>query len=39
QFSISVLDDDNKENLPTDTAPCFTIGIPDEYIVSASLSC
>ncbi|MCU8648449.1 hypothetical protein OEZ66_26195, partial [Escherichia coli] len=23
QFSISVLDDGNKENLPTDTAPCF----------------
>ncbi|HCH9664657.1 TPA: hypothetical protein NN163_005153, partial [Escherichia coli] len=22
QFSISVLNDDNKENIPTDTAPC-----------------
>ena len=37
QFSISVLDDDNKENLPTDTAPCFTIGIPDEYTKAIEL--
>ncbi|HAG7620222.1 TPA: pas-pac-pac sensing his kinase, partial [Escherichia coli] len=37
QFSISVLDDDNKENLPTDTAPCFIIGIPDEYTKAIEL--
>ena len=37
QFSISVLNDDNKENIPTDTAPCFTIGIPDEYTKAIEL--
>lgn len=37
QFSISVLDDDNKENIPGDTAPCFTIGIPDEYTKAIEL--
>lgn len=37
QFSISVLDDGNKENLPVDTAPCFTIDIPDEYTKAIEL--
>lgn len=31
QISISVMDDDNKENLPTDTAPCLSFEIPQNY--------
>ena len=36
-FSIETIDKINKENLPTDTAPCFTIGIPDEYTKAIEL--